>query len=301
MTCWQRCRPKPPTGHGYAHTEIRPAGTNMRQLDRYLLFGVRQIDGWLHPDTAEFIAAISDVQHRAGYHGAVGEIGVHHGKLFILLRLAADPEEQAFVIDVFDDQALNVDGSGHGDQKILQDNLIRWCGSTAGVSILAKSSLVVIPADILSSCGKVRLASIDGGHTAECAYSDLKLIDAVMHDYGIIALDDYFNEDWPGVSTGTARYLLESGTRFRPFAIAPNKLFLATDEFNDFYRAKLASETPFKAAHSSEMFSRKVDVFHGAHVAPPLGTFVRQTLRASAIGPYLLAAKGLLNQRFGRG
>jgi hypothetical protein len=273
----------------------------LRQLDRYLLFGVRQIDGWLHPDTAEFIAAISDVQHRAGHHGAVGEIGVHHGKLFILLRLAADPDEQALVIDVFENQVLNVDGSGHGDQKILQDNLIRWCGSTAGVSIIAKSSLIVAPADIISIGGKVRLASIDGGHTAECAYSDLKLMDEVMHDYGVIALDDYFNEDWPDVSTGAARYMLESDTRFRPFAVAPNKLFLATEEFNDFYRAKLASETPFKAAKTSEMFGMKVDVFRGAHVAPPVGTFVRQTLRASAIGPYLLAAKGLLNQRSGRG
>ena len=218
-----------------------------------------------------------------------------------MLRLAADSNEQAFVIDVFENQVLNVDGSGHGDQKILQDNLIRWCGSTAGVSIIAKSSLIVAPADIISIGGKVRLASIDGGHTAECAYSDLKLIDAVMHDYGIIALDDYFNEDWPDVSTGAARYLLESDTRFRPFAVAPNKLFLATEEFNDFYRAKLASETPFKAAKTSEMFGMKVDVFRGAHVAPPVGTFVLQTLRASAIGPYLLAAKGLLNQRLGRG
>ena len=266
-----------------------------------MLFGVRQIDGWLHPDTAEFIAAISDVQHRAGHHGAVGEIGVHHGKLFILLRLAADPDEQTFVIDVFDDQALNVDRCGHGHPKILKDNMIRWWIDGGRIDRSKKSSLIVAPADIISIGGKVRFVSIDGGHTAECAYSDLKLMDEVMHDYGVIALDDYFNEDWPDVSTGAARYMLESDTRFRPFAVAPNKLFLATEEFNDFYRAKLASETPFKAAKTSEMFGMKVDVFRGAHVAPPVGTFVRQTLRASAIGPYLLAAKGLLNQRSGRG
>ncbi len=272
----------------------------MRPLDRYLLFGLRRIDGWLQPCTAEFIAAISDLQRLAGFRGAVGEIGVHHGKLFVLLRLAADRDEGAFAVDVFDDQALNVDGSGHGDKAILQDNLIRWCGSTAGVQLIAKSSLNVSPDEILSACGKVRLASIDGGHTAECAYNDLKLMEAVMHDYGVVALDDYFHEDWPDVSTGTARYMLESGTRLRPFAVAPNKLFLAASEYNAFYRAKLARETEFRAAKTSEMFGVEVDIFHGPRPAPPIGAFLLQALRESAIGPYLLAAKGVLKQQFGR-
>ena len=269
----------------------------MSPLDRYLLFGVRQIDGWLQPYTAEFIATISSLQRQAGFRGGVGEIGVHHGKLLVLLRLAADSDERAFAIDVFEDQVLNVDDSGHGDRAILEDNLNRWCESTAGVSIIAKSSLSVTPGEILSACGKVRLASIDGGHTAECAYNDLKLIEAVIHDYGVVALDDYFNEDWPDVSTGTARYMLEGSSRLRPFAVAPYKLFLATAEFNAFYREKLARETPFNAAKTSEMFGAKVDVFHGPRVMPPVGAYLRETLRASPIGPYLLAAKGALKQR----
>jgi hypothetical protein len=271
----------------------------LRQLDRYLLFGLRQIDGWLFPYTAEFIAAISGLQSHAGLRGAVGEIGVHHGKLFVLLRLAADHSEPSFAIDLFEDQALNIDRSGRGDKGVLQSNVARWCGSTKGVTLIAKSSLHVTPHEILSSCGKARFVSIDGGHTAECTYNDLKLIEAVIHDYGVVALDDYFNEDWPDVSTGTAQYMLETNSRLRPFAIAPNKLFLSTREFNPFYRGKLVSQTPFRPAKTSEMFGVQVDIFHGPRAMPPIGLYVTQTLKTSAMGPYLLAAKRRMFRGYG--
>jgi hypothetical protein len=271
----------------------------LRQLDRYLLFGLRRINGWLLPYTAEFIAAIADVQRRAGFRGSVGEIGVHHGKLFTLLRLATDRDDPAFVIDVFENQALNIDHSGRGDKDVLRNNLVRWSGSAEGITLISKTSLEVEPEEILVPCGKVRLASIDGGHTAECVYNDLKLMDAVLHDYGVIALDDYFNEDWPDVSNGTARYMYEKDTRLRPFAVAPGKLFLTTAAFNEFYRTKLVSETPFRSAKSSEMFGMKVDIYHGPRTMPPIGTYIREALKASAVGPYLLMAKrGLSAKQF---
>lgn len=272
----------------------------MKEIDRYLLFGLPKVGGWLEPTTAEFIATISSLQHQARYSGAVGEIGVHHGKLLILLRLAADRDERVFAIDVFEDQSLNVDGSGHGDRQILEDNLKRWCGSAQNVSIIAKSSLDVTPDELLATCGRVRLVSIDGGHTAECTYNDLKLIEAVAHDYVVVALDDYFNEDWPDVSTNAARYMSESNTRLRPFAITPNKIFLTTPEYNEAYRLKLATHTPFRSYKTSEMFGSKVDVFHGPRAQPPLGHYIRLRVRSSAIGPYLLFIKGAIGQRLGR-
>lgn len=266
----------------------------MTPMERYLMFGLRQVAGWLNPTTAEFTSMIGDLQRRAGYAGAVGEIGVHHGKFFMVLRLAAGPGDRAFVVDIFEDQALNVDGSGLGDRSILRQNLERWCGTAEGVAIIAKSSLDVTPDEILSACGPVRLASIDGGHTAECAYSDLKLIDAVMPDHGVAILDDYFNEDWPDVSTGTARYIAEPGSRLRPFAITPNKVFLTTEAFNPIYRAKIAKETPFRRYKTSQMFGLDVDVFHAPPTVPPIADCIRETLRQSAVGPYLLWAKAAL-------
>src|SRR6185312_5557029 len=269
----------------------------MTPVDRYLLFGQRQIDGWLHPYTAEFIATLAQLQRSAGFSGSLGEIGVHHGKLFVLLLLTADSNEKAFAIDVFEDQALNLDGSGRGDRQIFEANIVRWAGSSEKLVTIAKSSLTVSPDEILTSCGKVRLASIDGGHTAECAFSDLKLIEAVMPDYGIAVLDDYFNEDWPDVSTGAARYFMQTTTRMRPFAIVPNKVFLATQEYNKFYRDRIAAETHFRRWKTSNMFGCEVDVFHGPPAPVPLGTYAREYLRHSSLGPYLASAKSALRRR----
>ena len=268
-------------------------------MDRYLLFGMPKIDGWLQPYTAEFITAVADVQRRAGHQGAVGEIGVHHGKLFVLLCLARAPGERAFVVDVFEDQAANIDDSGFGDRQVLQNNLIRWCGSAENVSVISKSSLNVEPDEILSACGPVRLASIDGGHTAECIYNDLKLIDAVMPDYGVVAVDDFFSEDWPDVCSGGARYMLDPGTRLRPFAVTPNKVFLTSAKFSAFYRSKLVSETPFRRYKASRMFGSEVDVFHGPPPVPPIGIYLRESLLASTIGPNLVAARRVIKERLG--
>ncbi len=273
----------------------------MTDVERYLLFGERKIAGWLDPYTAEFIAAISTVQSRAGLRGAVGEIGVHHGKLFVLLCLLLAADEAAFAIDVFDAQDLNTDGSGRGDRDILEDNIRYWAReSMPRITFITKSSLVVGPQEIAQRCGPVRLASIDGGHTAECVYNDLKLIESTTAEYGVAVLDDYFNADWPDVSTGTADYMMEKGTKMRPFAVAPNKVFLCRSEYSEFYRQGIRERTPFRRYKESRMFGHAVDVFHGLPTAPPVGIYLREFTRNSMFGPHLIRLKRRL-ARAGQG
>jgi hypothetical protein len=75
-------------------------------------------------ESARLVKATSDAQVIAGTRGSVGEVGVHHGRLFILLYLLAEPDERAFAIDIFDEQHLNEDHSGQGDRKVFEENLI---------------------------------------------------------------------------------------------------------------------------------------------------------------------------------
>lgn len=104
--------------------------TTLRQA--YLKRGYSRVGGWLFPYSAKFIDLMLDLQLEAGVRGAVGEIGVHHGKLFILLALGRRPDEVAFAIDVFGDQHLNRDDSGAGDREIFLTNTRRWLGSESG-------------------------------------------------------------------------------------------------------------------------------------------------------------------------
>jgi hypothetical protein len=200
----------------------------MDMLEDYLARGMDNVEGWLDTYSARFIADLLLAQQIAGVEGAFGEIGVHHGKLFLLMRLAARGTP-GFAIDIFGDQHLNVDSSGLGDRARFEANLAAWPAAGGALTIFQRSSLDMTAEEILGAVGSCRCVSIDGGHTEACTLSDLRLADAVLHDQGVAILDDCFNEHWPDVVSGTARYLLDPATRLRPFAITPNKLYLARE------------------------------------------------------------------------
>jgi Methyltransferase domain len=206
----------------------------MDLVDQYLWVGSRRVKGWLAPFSARFIASLARSQIRNRITGGVAEIGVHHGRLFILMHLTSQSGQSDIAIDIFGNQELNSDHSGKGDLERFLGNLQRWGGRPADVVIVQKSSLELTPEDILKAVGQVRLFSVDGGHTAECAFNDLNLAQSVLCKGGIIVLDDFFNEYWPEVASGTVKFLTSSGCSILPFAITPGKTyFAAADDCDD--------------------------------------------------------------------
>lgn len=264
----------------------------MDPLDRYIKSGLKSVDGWLAKYSAAFIVAISEAQRRASCAGAVGEIGVHHGKLFILLLLTASSDEKVFAIDIFEKQHLNYDHSGCGDRTIFLENVRRWAGSPARVEIIPKSSLEVDAQEILSLCGKVRLLSIDGGHTEQCTLNDLLLADATLHEQGVAIIDDYFNLEWPDVSSGVSKYLSGPRSRLKPFAISPNKVYFCDPRCAEFYRSEM--RRAFTLDKENRMFGCPVDIYGMRSLDLTLVGYMKERLRNSRLGPPLLAIKGSL-------
>jgi hypothetical protein len=64
------------------------------------------------PRQIAFVKALTAKQHELGLYGAVGEIGVHHGKFLIPIIGNALAGEPAVALDLFEDQTGNVDTSG---------------------------------------------------------------------------------------------------------------------------------------------------------------------------------------------
>jgi hypothetical protein len=275
--------------------------TSGNRLDRYLTAGLKQVDGWLETYSAEFIATLSEVQHRVGCTGAVGEIGVHHGKLFILLLLTTSGEEKAFAIDVFEEQRLNPGRSGKGDRAIFLANVRRWAGSDAQILCISRSSLDVHPDDILAGCGRVRLLSIDGGHTAECVLNDLLLADAVLQDGGVAVIDDYFNPCWPDVSAGVAQCLISRDSKLRPFAVTPNKVYLCHPHRAQSYRSEMRRH--FWFYKESQVFGSVVDLYAATspNAHETLVSVIKRRLKESAIGPRLVSVNGCFQRAQGAG
>ena len=65
---------------------------------------------------------------------------------------------------------------------------------------------------------------IDGGHSPEETYRDLDLCSRILTSGGLLALDDYFNPSFPGVSEGAVKFHLEKNEVLKPVAIGFNKV-----------------------------------------------------------------------------
>ena len=255
-----------------------------QQLDRYLRSGIRHVSGWLDSRSAEIIATLGLYQPSAETQGSVGEIGVHHGKLFILLDLLRRPGEKSFAVDLFDLQQENIDNSGLGDLRRFSENLERYSRGPQSIVMFQRNSIGLQPDELLRACGPARLLSVDGGHTADCTLNDLRIADAILTERGIAVVDDYFNPMWPDVSVGVGQYVFDPPSKLRPFAIAPNKLFLARPEWHDEYRAVLKERRGRYYLKNSAMFGHEVDIF-GYSASTSKRRNIVNSIKRSALGP----------------
>src|SRR5215470_12707992 len=143
-------------------------------LNKYIKGGYRKVDGWLSAIAIRSTVALGSLQKQLGIRGAASEIGVHHGRLFILLHLLTESPEASVAWDLFESQNENADGSGRGDKRVLQTNLMRHGCDLSRIRINTVNSLTLTAERIVADCeGKVRIFSVDGGHSAKSTYHDL--------------------------------------------------------------------------------------------------------------------------------
>jgi hypothetical protein len=210
-----------------------------RDYVRYAVMGHYRVDGWLKDLGIQLIDAVEGRQRELGVTGHVAEIGVHHGKLFILLSLLRQPGERAVALDLFEDQDLNVDNSGRGDRERFLANLDRHHPGAPDLVVHKADSNDLDGAALRELAGgPLRVVSVDGGHTADLTEHDLTTAADAIVDGGVIVLDDCFNEVFPAVAEGAQRFL---GRRsdIRAVGAGGNKTFLCHAEHAGHYREAL--------------------------------------------------------------
>jgi hypothetical protein len=198
----------------------------------------RKIEGWIHPFTALIIFSLARYQTNQNIIGNMAEIGVHHGKSFLPIYFALAPNEFGIAIDVFEEQRYNYDKSGWGDRDKFVKNIERYGGDCNRLRIIQSNSLEMTAGDIRAISGEVRLVSIDGSHTEAATYSDLMLAAGSLRTDGLIFLDDVYNEHYPEVVWGLARFL-RTELGYSPLAIVPGKVILCGTGFARFYSSYL--------------------------------------------------------------
>jgi hypothetical protein len=119
------------------------------------------VKGWLLPGAIKMVMALAKVQDAEEIKGNVGEIGVHHGRLLILLTLLTRDGEKAVAVDLFSDQDRNVDHSGKGDLKQFKENLEHHANSISVAIHQGDRTELTSTAFIKRGEGTFRLISVD--------------------------------------------------------------------------------------------------------------------------------------------
>ena len=224
-----------------------PSATTVRQEDfcldrncrRYVTTGWRKVEGWLSELAVLEIVSLAGMQRKLGICGPICEIGVHHGRTFILLHLLTQPGELSAAFDLYE---LQNERNGQERKRRLLENLRKHHGDLDRVRVVTADSLRLTPQRIVESCaGRPRIFSIDGGRCAKTTYNDLALARRTLCDGGLVSVTDYFSEGWPEVSEGVCRFMRDNGD-LHPVVIGGNKFFLTTSkELGHVYRDALAS------------------------------------------------------------
>jgi len=210
------------------------------KLSAYVKHGNRLVKGWLTPGAIQAIVRLSAKQREAGVSGGVAEIGVHHGRLFILLYLLTAMAEPAVAIDLFSFQDLNRDHSGAGDLERFKTNLRRHA-DTSRLVVYEGDSMSLDPKTLMNlGAGRLRMISIDGGHSPEVTAHDLHISEGALANGGIIILDDCFNEAWPGVVEGVQQHF-SSDRSIIPFGVGGGKTFFCHKGFAQAYASVLSA------------------------------------------------------------
>jgi hypothetical protein len=220
---------------------MAPVGTRFtrEQLSAYLeaLKSDETFEGWLTPTHVFMVGYLSRKQHDLGNLGSIGEIGVHHGKFTAALSGFASPRESVVACDLFSLQKQNTDGSGKGDLQRFKGNLDRFDLLDQNTYALEVNSFNLKAVDF-SKYASFRLFSVDGGHTESLTLNDLLLTCSIIHDGGIVILDDFVREDWLGVVSGAFEFM-RSQSRLVPFLWMSNKLYFTTADSHGLYVSAL--------------------------------------------------------------
>lgn len=248
---------------------------------------ISTIPGWFSFEAALMFIAYNQVLRSHGITGDVMEIGVHRGRSAVAIAALRGPAGRFVAVDTFP-------GADELDPMAAFEHTMRaFYPDMSFCTILQTDSAQLDPTKLGATFS---FCHIDGGHSSEQTYLDLRFCTAISLLGGIVAIDDYFNEAFPGVSEGTARFLLDHPHSLQPVALGHNKVLLQKQptpaELNDgfsqtfphvphgiteFWGARTYS---FGAPPLSLFFDPKASTPHRLRAAP--NVFFRATLGTQA-------------------
>ena len=203
-----------------------------------------EVEGWFYPiDIIMTHGLMTDLQN--GSHGDICEIGVAYGKSSISLSNFKRDSDNFYLYDIFTEEA----------RVIAENNIKKFSKGTNLVWRLQDTTDLVF--DDLLFENDIRFLHIDGCHEHPAVLNDLTLFTGRMKEYGVIAIDDYNDYEYPGVQSGVIEFILskQNYKNWRIFAVGNNKAFMCQKKYikdyqhgliNYIEKAKIEYTIPFE-------------------------------------------------------
>ena len=211
---------------------------------------MESLPGWFMPDAALMFMAYHQLVSDRVVPGNTLEIGVFHGKSAIAVASLRGESGTFTAIDVFDDlQARDGSSSDVGIKGAFLANMAVSFQTLDWLRLIAAPSATV-QAEAL---GPHSFCHIDGLHSAEGTFRDMQLCAEVVVPGGLVALDDYFSQRFPGVSEGALLFERRHPGVLTPVAVGFNKVIFQRAAESDLNQ-RFASEFDYIPTNVTTMW-----------------------------------------------
>lgn len=184
----------------------------------------KAIRGFWKDSSFELYEALDALHKKENIEGNLCEVGTFFGRSFLPLRNFAEAYETCVGVDKFHKQEF-YDG--------LINNITSCFGSLDGCEIIKSESAQL--GNKLEKNAPYRLFYIDGDHSYRGALLDLNIAKSVLHEKGIVFLDDYANPRYgPDVVKAVNTFLRENQDFSLAFS-STQRIFLCKRPVIDLY------------------------------------------------------------------
>lgn len=195
--------------------------TMQKSFFQSYLEAFHRIDGWFSYDAALLFLAYNQLNAANGIAGDVLEIGVYQGLSAITVAHMRGQGRRMTAIDMFETAPTGkAYGSGASYRQQFEQNMRAFHEPLDFLDIVSGASGELKAADYPKTFS---FCHVDGGHSPEETFADLDFASQILVPGGILALDDYFNPQYPGVCEGAIRFWRERPGVVRPVAVGFNK------------------------------------------------------------------------------
>jgi hypothetical protein len=226
-----------------------------------------RISGWFVFDAALMFMAYNQLIAADGVAGDTLEIGVYYGLSAIAIAALRGPKRRMYAVDLFGELGPNeAYGAGKSYREKFEEHMRWFFPSLDFLTPITAASGRLKSSDFTPTFS---FCHVDGGHSPRETFADLKFASDILMPGGLLALDDYFNHQHPGVCEGALSFRQEHDGVLRPVAIGYNKVLFqklpAAPDLNEkFSRAFPAVEL----VPVAEMWDTPVCLF-----GPPLRSY----------------------------